>query len=81
MLLNRRRYLADNFDWFEEQISDFGEDDYLILDCPGQIELYSHINVMKRVTDGLRGEGFNVCGVFLVCVLSPPRRLARRHVY
>ena len=33
-------YLLENTDWLEEQLSSFGEDDYLILDCPGQIELY-----------------------------------------
>ncbi len=59
-------YLAENFDWFEEQLSDFGEDDYLVLDCPAQIELYSHVNVMKRVSHGLQQQGFAVCGVFLV---------------
>lgn len=62
-------YLAENFDWFEEQLSLFGEDDYLVLDCPGQIELYSHVNVMKRVAAGLLQQGFNVCGVFLVRAL------------
>lgn len=67
------RYLSDNFDWFEEQLASFGDDDYLILDCPGQIELYSHVNVMRRVADVLAREGFNVCGVFLVCTHpSPP---------
>ena len=31
-----------------------------LLDCPGQIELYSHIPVFKRVAAMLQGYGFNV---------------------
>jgi len=30
----------DNTDWLEEQIANYDEE-YLILDLPGQIELYS----------------------------------------
>ena len=75
-------YLAENFDWFEEQLSLFGEDDYLVLDCPGQIELYSHVNFMKRFAAGLQEQGFNVCGVFLVripeCIHSLLRPCVRR---
>ena len=60
------RYLADNLDWLEENLSVFGDEDYLLIDCPGQIELYSHIPVMKRVVALLGREGFNVCAVYLV---------------
>lgn len=42
-------YLVDNIDWLRDQLEGFLEDDYLLLDCPGQIELYSHVPVMKRV--------------------------------
>ncbi|ORY56538.1 GPN-loop GTPase, partial [Leucosporidium creatinivorum] len=35
-------YLMNNLDWLQESLGDF-EDDYLIIDCPGQIELYTHI--------------------------------------
>ena len=44
----------------------FGDEDYLLLDCPGQIELYSHVPVMKAVAGLLSREGFNVCAVYLV---------------
>lgn len=62
-------YLAENLDWLEEQLDGFIDDDYLLIDCPGQIELYSHIPVMRRVCDVLRRSGFNVCGVYLVDAL------------
>jgi len=41
-------YLTQNFGWFEEQIvGSFGED-YILIDCPGQIELYIHLPVLKN---------------------------------
>jgi hypothetical protein len=60
------RYLADNLEWLDENLSDFGDEDYLLIDCPGQIELYSHVPVMKAVVALLAREGFNVCAVYLV---------------
>ena len=37
-----------------------------MIDCPGQIELYSHIPVFKRVASLLQSFGFNVCVVYAV---------------
>ena len=59
-------YLMESLDWFENHLAEFGSDDYLLLDCPGQIELYSHIPVMKRLVGLLQQEGWNVCGVYLL---------------
>eukprot|EP01083_Nonionella_stella_P055457 146307_1 len=61
-------YLVDNLEWLEEQIANY-EDDYLIFDCPGQIELYSHIPVMKRFADALVSWGYNICALYLVDAL------------
>jgi len=58
-------YLIDHLDWLEEIIGT-GEDDYILIDCPGQIELYTHVNVMKRLTEALASWNFRVCGVFLL---------------
>ena len=33
-------YLIQHIEWLEKQIGAY-EDDYLIIDCPGQIELYT----------------------------------------
>ncbi|KAI5480786.1 hypothetical protein MNV49_007193 [Pseudohyphozyma bogoriensis] len=41
-------YLMNNLDWLSESLGDF-EDDYLIIDCPGQIELTSHIPVLPNL--------------------------------
>jgi GTPase SAR1 family protein len=40
---------VDNIEWLRDQLETFMEDDYLLIDCPGQIELYSHVPVMKQV--------------------------------
>nr|QBH74292.1 hypothetical protein [Thermobia domestica] len=58
-------YLLQNLDWLEEQLGD-DDDDYTIFDCPGQIELYTHMTVMKQLVDALQQWNFRVCGVFLI---------------
>lgn len=58
-------FLLENIDWLEEQVADFN-DDYLLFDCPGQIELYSHLPVMKDVARSIGKLGYNIAAVFLV---------------
>jgi len=58
-------YLAQHLDWLEEELGE-DEDDYFLFDCPGQIELYTHIPVMRRLVEQLQAWDFRVCGVFLV---------------
>ncbi|GAA5846955.1 hypothetical protein JCM5353_002544 [Sporobolomyces roseus] len=41
-------YLMQNLDWLSDALGEF-EDDYLIIDCPGQIELYTHIPILPRL--------------------------------
>jgi hypothetical protein len=40
-------YLFQNIDWLRDELENFGEDDYILFDCPGQIELYSHLPIMR----------------------------------
>lgn len=58
-------YLANHFDWLEEQLGE-AEDDYIIFDCPGQIELYTHLTVIRQLVENLQKWDFTVCGVFLL---------------
>lgn len=58
-------YFAQNFDWLEENLGHV-EDDYVLFDCPGQIELYTHLPVMRQLVEQLQQWEFRVCGVFLV---------------
>lgn len=59
-------YLAKNLDWLVEQLGDDEDDDYVIFDCPGQIELYTHLPIMKQIVCRLENSNFRVCGVFLL---------------
>ncbi|KAI9239490.1 MAG: hypothetical protein BYD32DRAFT_411019 [Podila humilis] len=58
-------YLADNMDWLEEKLKACGED-YIVFDCPGQVELYTHNDAMKRILNRLEKIGYRLCCVHLV---------------
>lgn len=58
-------YLLENIDWLKDQLDDYS-DDYLIIDCPGQIELYTHFPIMKRLTNVLENLGYRICGAYLL---------------
>lgn len=45
-------------------LQSYGDDDYLIFDCPGQIELYSHATVFRTFVDWMRGQGWSMCAVY-----------------
>jgi hypothetical protein len=61
-------YLLNNMDWLQDELDAFGDDDYLILDCPGQLELYTHIPLMRSVVDRMRMWGYDhsMVSVFLL---------------
>ena len=61
-------YLLDNMDWLQDHLDTYDDDEYLIIDCPGQIELYTHIPVMNKIIDQLRtwGYGESMVSVFVV---------------
>ena len=40
--------------------------DITVSQCSGQIELYTHVPVMRQVVDSLAQWDFRICGVFLV---------------
>lgn len=44
------------------------EDDYILFDCPGQIELYTHLTSVRKLVGLLQSWNFNICCVFLLDV-------------
>ncbi|CAG8476197.1 22955_t:CDS:2 [Gigaspora rosea] len=58
-------FLLNNIDWLEDELGEY-EDDYLIIDCPGQIELYTHFPIMRRICECLQRMHFRICGVYLL---------------
>ncbi|GMH00630.1 hypothetical protein Nepgr_002469 [Nepenthes gracilis] len=60
-------HLEDNLDdWLTEELDNYLDDDYLVFDCPGQIELFSHVPVLKNFVEHLKRKNFNVCAVYLL---------------
>mmetsp|Transcript_3405 Transcript_3405/g.13545 ORF Transcript_3405/g.13545 Transcript_3405/m.13545 type:complete len:208 (+) Transcript_3405:219-842(+) len=72
-------YLLDNIDWLQHALEEFAEDDYFLFDCPGQMELYSHIPVMRKVVQALQSIEFRIAAVYLIdatFVVDTPKFLA-----
>ncbi|PPR06581.1 hypothetical protein CVT24_001762 [Panaeolus cyanescens] len=58
-------YLLQNMDWLEEELGGY-EDDYLIFDCPGQIELYTHHPFLPTLVQNLNRMGIRTSAVYLI---------------
>lgn len=58
-------YLLQNMDWLEEELGGY-DDDYLIFDCPGQIELYTHHPFLPTLVQNLSRVGIRTCAVYLL---------------
>jgi GPN-loop GTPase len=58
-------YLCQNMNWLQEQLGDY-EDDYLIIDCPGQVELYTHLPIMQSITKQFNIWNYKMCSVYLI---------------
>jgi len=65
-LVYAMEYIAENMSWLEDELSDFIDDDYVIFDCPGQIELYSHLTVMRDIVDMVQNLDFRIAGVYCI---------------
>lgn len=57
-------YLNSKFNWLENKINECGENNYYLIDCPGQLELFSHYPIMKTLTEKLKKLGMNIISVF-----------------
>lgn len=60
-------YLVENSDWLHDRLGD-QDDDYIVFDCPGQIELYTHLTAVKKLINMLQNWNFNICAVYLIDV-------------
>mmetsp|Transcript_7305 Transcript_7305/g.21552 ORF Transcript_7305/g.21552 Transcript_7305/m.21552 type:complete len:271 (+) Transcript_7305:381-1193(+) len=60
-------YLEESLDeWLGDELEAFGEDDYVVFDCPGQIELYTNTSVFRSFVRFLQAAGWQVCAVYCV---------------
>ncbi|XP_073835798.1 GPN-loop GTPase 3 isoform X2 [Musca autumnalis] len=70
-------FLIENQEWLKTQLCGGGDDaedelggepddDYILFDMPGQIELFTHLNMGKQLVQLLESWNFRICTVFLV---------------
>lgn len=53
-------YLEENFDWLEERVKELGPDAYILFDLPGQVELSTNHESVKRIVEKLTKMGLRV---------------------
>ncbi|NP_001082424.1 GPN-loop GTPase 2 [Xenopus laevis] len=64
-LLYCMEYLQENLDWLRARLQGL-RGTYLLLDCPGQVELYTHHPALPDILRRLGGWGLRLCAVHLV---------------
>lgn len=52
--------LEENFEWLAERLKGLGED-YVLFDCPGQVELFTHHDSLRRIFLAIQKLGYRVC--------------------
>ncbi|KGG50937.1 hypothetical protein DI09_4p200 [Mitosporidium daphniae] len=59
------RYLLENIDWLEDDLGQY-DNEFLLVDCPGQLELYTHFSIFKNIISVFQRMGYQVCCVYLL---------------
>ncbi|EEQ30063.1 hypothetical protein McanMca71_000392 [Microsporum canis] len=57
--------LEENFDWLEEGLQNLG-DDYVLFDCPGQVEIFTHHGSLRNMFFKIQKLGYRLVVVHLV---------------
>ncbi|EMR11838.1 hypothetical protein PNEG_00261 [Pneumocystis murina B123] len=57
--------LENNFDWLKEGLESLG-DDYILFDCPGQVELFTHHGSLREIVSKLEKMKYRLVVVHLV---------------
>jgi len=68
-LVHCMEYLLQNSEWLKDELDSFGDDDYILLDCPGQVELYSHLPIIHNLGKQLVMWGYSTVAVYLLDAL------------
>ncbi|KAJ1492340.1 GPN-loop GTPase [Baffinella frigidus] len=59
-------FLETNIDWLEEKLASVCAGKYVLFDCPGQVELFTHHHAIRNIAEKLSNWGWQVCCVHLV---------------
>lgn len=51
--------VEENWEWMQTELKGLG-DDYVIFDCPGQVELFTHHETMPRIFQKIEKLGYRV---------------------
>ena len=51
--------LEENWEWMEHGLKELGED-YVLFDCPGQVELFTHHDSLRKVFFRIQKMGYRV---------------------
>ncbi|KAK3306873.1 putative GTP binding protein [Chaetomium strumarium] len=65
--------LEHNFEWLEEGLRELGED-YVLFDCPGQVEVYTHHTSLRNIIYRIQKLGYRLVAVHLsdcFCLTQP----------
>lgn len=57
-LLEHREWLEDDLDCYEEE--------FLVIDCPGQIELYTHHDIIPKLLAIFEQHGYRACTIYMM---------------
>ena len=49
-------YLEANIDWLQERIQESCKGKYVLFDCPGQIELFTHHKCMRSISQKINDD-------------------------
>ncbi|KAI0070647.1 cytoplasmic protein [Panus rudis PR-1116 ss-1] len=58
-------YLEANYDWLEDRLNELGKDAYVLFDLPGQVELSTNHESVKRIIKRLGKSGCRLAAVHL----------------
>ncbi|KAK9462416.1 uncharacterized protein V1516DRAFT_694552 [Lipomyces oligophaga] len=58
--------LEDNWEEFVSRIQELGEKEYIVFDCPGQVELFTHHSSLRRLFLGLQKLDYRLVVVNLI---------------
>jgi GTPase SAR1 family protein len=64
-LLYCMEYLDKNIDWLQTKLNE-NSSSYVLIDCPGQVELYTHHSSVRNVLDSLSKWNYRLTAVHLV---------------
>lgn len=59
------RFLLENIDWLTCDLGEY-QDEFIIVDCPGQIELYTHSSIMPQIIKQFQNADYKTCGIYLL---------------